>query len=112
MQNASYHCKKIGHLARVCHSRKREGGQQRVRRTHQLTEEQDQPEDSATYSLFRTSTRDKPKPLLVTMVVNEKELQLEVDTGASVSDIYGGPGGRASLQWPSRQRNVTPVVFT
>ena len=79
-----YHCKKVGHLARVCRSRKREGGQ-RVRRTHQLAE--DQSEDSSTYSLFRTSTRDKPKPLLVTMLVNEKELQLEVDTGASASVI-------------------------
>lgn len=58
-----------------------------MRRTHQLAEEQDQSEDSSTNSLFRTSTRDKPKPLLVIMVVNEKELQFEVDTRASASVI-------------------------
>ena len=58
-----------------------------MRRTHQLAEEQNQSEDSSTHSLFRTLTRDKPKPLLVTMRVNEKELQLEVDTGASASVI-------------------------
>ena len=58
-----------------------------MRRTRELAEEQDQSEDSSEYSLFRTLTRDKPKPLLVTMLVNEKELQLEINTRASASVI-------------------------
>ena len=84
-----YHCKKVGHLAQVCRSRKREGGQQKPRGTHQLEEVQnhDQSEDSPTYTLFRTSMGNKPKPILVTMIIDKKELQFEVDTGASASVI-------------------------
>ena len=77
-----HYCKKKGHIARVCRSKLRK---QTTKRAHQLTEESPE-EDADMYMLLRTSG-NKSKPIKVSMQVHNKELQMEVDTGASCSVI-------------------------
>ena len=81
-----HYCKKRGHIAKVCRS-KAKGRQQG--KTHQLTREEDldEPDDeTGTYSLYSTSSK-VTDPIAVTVAVNQAELRMEIDTGASASVI-------------------------
>jgi len=81
-------CGKKGHIARVCRSKQLSKGQPRPqlkdapspRTTHTVKDEED---DYAMYKVTATSV----KPLLVTVSINNASLEMEVDTGASVSII-------------------------
>ena len=80
-------CGKKGHLARVCKSKnpaKKEPqprqGSIPSRATHMLTEDTDE------YSLY-SLTGSPVQPLVVSVKVNNVDLQMELDTGASVSII-------------------------
>ena len=86
------YCGKKGHIARVCRSRLRAQANPRSQRksqgTHHLAEPSEPPEPEqppADYSMFQLSGNNDP--LLVTMTVNDKELTMEIDTGASLSVI-------------------------
>ena len=95
-------CGKKGHLARVCRSKPKpqhpsgsnsQRGRRRTQRTHHLG---DTVEENAegTYSMFKVTTgKTRATPLMVTVKVNDKDLQMEVDTGASASviseEVYG-----------------------
>ena len=87
-----HYCKKRGHIVRVCRSKAQAAGRKQPRRTHQLTEESQpeaEPDDDTTYSLYRTSASENKatKPIMATMLINQAEVQMEVDTGASYSVI-------------------------
>ena len=80
-------CGKKGHLARVCKSKnpaKKEPhprqGATHSRATHMLTEDTDE------YSMY-SLTGSSAQPLVVTVKVNNVDLKMELDTGASVSII-------------------------
>ena len=85
-------CGKVGHLAKVCRSKAKSQRQQlshgHPSETHQLhmdefdTELNTNPE----YNLFNVSGAKTP-PLRVSVLVNGRELCLEVDTGATMSII-------------------------
>ena len=97
-KNFTYcYCHKKGHLEKVCCSKKA------ARQTHnprpQLdtnfvsknsasdTKTQTPPvEDCSTYLLFTFGSR-KNKPWMVDLLVNEKQVSMQIDTGASVSVI-------------------------
>ena len=86
-----HYCKKRGHIVRVCRSKAQAAGRKQPR-THQLTEESQpeaEPDDDTTYSLYRTSASENKatKPIMATMLINQAEVQMEVDTGASYSVI-------------------------
>ena len=55
-----------------------------VQRTHQLTAEDKQ--DEMSYALFQMSA-PRAAPILVTVMLNQAEVVMEVDTGASISVI-------------------------
>jgi len=82
-KNIEYHkCGKKGHIARMC------GSKPEPRPSHKLTQHTthvviENSEDYAMYNLTGTSD----KPLKITVGVDNSELEMEVDTGASVSII-------------------------
>ena len=90
-----HYCGKKGHIAKVCRNKQREEETQQKpnetpQETHLMEEDAERTTtaDSATYSLFTlTEQTEATPPLLVDMTVNKVPLQMEVDTGASVSLI-------------------------
>ena len=84
-------CGKTGHIAKACRSKgntqsKERGGKKQshgsVQRTHQLTTVDKQDETS--YALFKLSA-PREAPIHVTVMLNQAEVDMEVDTGASIS---------------------------
>ena len=82
---------KTGHIAKACRSKgntqsKERGGKKQshgsVQRTHQLTTVDKQDETS--YALFKLSA-PREAPIHVTVMLNQAEVDMEVDTGASIS---------------------------
>ena len=94
MQSANS-CKKKGHLARVCRKNaqgrpfqgqaKRANQKQQSRSTHQV--EEDVSDISDCYQLFTLQAGSQNKPLVVAVKANNCDLEMEVDTGASLSII-------------------------
>ena len=90
-------CKKKGHVARVCHTaaQQRAPGQaknpgqqpQRSRTTHHMATEEDVSDTCDSYELFTLQVGSQSKPLLVTVKANNSDLEMEIDTGASLSLI-------------------------
>ena len=100
------HCGKKGHIAPVCRSKAKplqassrstaSTGQDRRGRTKQRTTHRVQEVESTTsdreansgeeYHLFMMTDRSS-EPIRVSVIVNGKELEMEVDTGAAVSII-------------------------
>ena len=77
-------CKKIGHIAKVCRSKSTVPSS---RPTHYVQDSEILPTDQDTsYELFmmKDATRD---PILITLELNEVPLQMELDTGASLTLI-------------------------
>ena len=94
-----HHCKKKGHLAKVCRTRRREEetrcpSTKNPQRTHHVaadavgnsTDADDTPEN-ATYDLFAVSGQATTPPLTVQLQVDNAPLEMEIDTGASISLI-------------------------
>ena len=89
-------CGKKGHLARACRSKPKpqqpsgsnsQRGRRRTQTTHHLGDTVDENAED-TYSMFKVTTgKTRATPLMVTVKVNNKDLQMEVDTGASASVI-------------------------
>lgn len=78
-------CGKTGHLVRVCRNKSRRKRQlYRKKPVHHLEEspEEDSDDDCTLYSLNSAS---KPRPYMVSMDINDKSLQMEIDTGASLT---------------------------
>ena len=79
-------CKKTGHIARACHSKRRAVNSQQSKggevgtRTHHVTAVEQ--EDS--YTLFNINGLGH-QPFYVTLSVHGEQLQMELDTGAAVS---------------------------
>ena len=87
--NCNY-CNKQGHIAKVCFSKerdqkKRQTGKPPQRGTHYLTTEEPPQTEYTMY--HATSTSPAPKPLHVMVQVNDTNVSMEVDTGASFSVI-------------------------
>ena len=87
-----HRCKKKEHLARVCQSKGKAQSQQMSRpvsKSHNSThlmEEAETLDEQPTYTLFNVTT-NVSKPLQVSLRINDADLTMEVDTGASMSLI-------------------------
>ena len=88
-----FKCGKRGHIARVCRGTPRRQVEQTPQGPDQancLDDEGEEVEEEA-YAIFNLPTKKKPsaslKPLRVTVLADGLTLELEVDTGASVSII-------------------------
>ena len=81
-----HHCKRKGHLARMCPKK----GRPREQKTHQITQgestRQEEEERSSDYSMYHLSGSSSP-PFQVTVVANGHLLLKEIDVGASVSIV-------------------------
>ena len=89
-------CGKTGHLARVCRSKPKQGGQRQPRhrqptkKTHHLAEEAAPEHTPAVeeYCLYHVDHKQSStQPMCVTVEANEADLSMEVDTGAAASVI-------------------------
>ena len=98
-------CKKKGHLARVCHYKTKQTQsnaaprQARAQNSTHHMEEIETTDEQSKYTLFIVTT-NACKLLKVTVKVNNIDLTMEVDTGASMSLIIGN----ATFQklWPAQ----------
>ena len=89
-----HHCKKKGHIARVCRSRHRQSQRQNMqtrRSKHQLQGSEvkkagdiQESHTDTEYSLHSCRTGSS-KPIMVKALMNNVELMMEVDTGATLS---------------------------
>ena len=104
-------CKKRGHLARVCRSKAKQaqpGAKQGQKpRAHQLTDDapshdEGQEEDIA-YLLHQQSSKRNSKPIVTTVKINETEVEMEVDTGATYSLISMDTYRRL---WPDQRKPI------
>ena len=75
-----HYCRKRGHLASVCHKKKRDS-QAQTEQTHQVIAESSNEGEYAMYSIGSKAAR----PLIVGIKLNGLMTAMEVDTGASVS---------------------------
>ena len=81
-------CGKIGHIAKVCrsgHQRTTSHTQQKSRRpfrAHNVTEGEEQ--GKPTYNLYHVES-DRSEPVRVTVLLNQVEAAMEINTGDSVS---------------------------
>ena len=93
-------------MARACRSKPKpqhpsgsnsQRGRRRTERMHHLGDTVVEENAEDTYSMFKVTTgKTRVTPLMVTVKVNDKNLQMEVDTGASASVI--SEGGTLSSQ--------------
>ena len=77
-------CKKIGHIAKVCRSKPTVPSS---RPTHYVQDSEIPPTNQDTYYelfMIKDATRD---PILITIELNKVPLQMELDTGASLTLI-------------------------
>lgn len=86
-------CSKKGHIARVCHSVESNVGRRRNPNAQdhsvkQITSTGSEGLQDPTYNLFNLNNKHQSSnPILVTVTVHGQKLQMEVDTGASLSLI-------------------------
>lgn len=92
-------CKITGHIAKVCRSKAKRGqrkskpssgAQGNPRKTHQIVEQADQNQTLDTsYNLFHVNRTKSSRsdPMNITININEKDIVMEVDTGAHYSLI-------------------------
>ena len=84
-----YCCGKKGHLAKVCRSKKKQNKLKPTPQTgtHHISDADISTDtEDTTYTLFKTSA-GKANPMMVTLKLNQVELPMELDTGASATII-------------------------
>ena len=84
-------CGKVGHIAKVCRSKTKEHSKgvtpKPPARAHHITHSE-QPTESTEYEeIFNITDTQSTAPYSVTILLNNSELEMEIDTGASVSLI-------------------------
>ena len=82
-------CKKTGHIARACRTQ-RSGGDRKGGAAHcvELSNSEDEEgENEVVQTIHRLGKPPNKGPLLERVIINKKEILMEVDTGASVSII-------------------------
>ncbi len=85
-------CGKRGHISRACRSEKpptqkkgdRPGKEKTAAAYNVVEEDGEDPEE--VYTMFQL-TQSRSDPLYLTVTVNQKQIQMEIDTGAAVSII-------------------------
>ena len=89
-----HHCGKMGHIAKACRSKRRGSNTQQqplpqTKSSHRTHHVDADPDDVAAYDeqLFNIPTRRSAPPLTARLKVNQADLEMEVDTGASASLI-------------------------
>ena len=85
-----HYCGKRGHIAKVCRTKAREQQPRRQQKTSQTNQVKPDStaEETTEYTMYHTQTDSTTKPPYTVMVkVNQVNLRMEIDTGATVSII-------------------------
>ena len=85
-----FSCSKVGHVRKACRSQAQASrGDTGHSKVKLVTDEStpDDTRDGRVYELFSVGTKTKTSPYMAQLVVNDKPIAMEVDTGASVSLI-------------------------
>ena len=106
-------CDKLGHIAKVCRSKQKPNRQSQV--NHVISKDESPPpvatadhqSPADTYSLF--TIRGKAQPIVVPVCLNQVELSMELDTGASLSLTTETTYRKLSL--PGQQPNPTTICL-
>ena len=77
-------CGKTGHLVRVCRNKLMGRKKGRKKSVHHV-EESPEEESDDDFALYSLNSASKSRPYLVTIEVDERSLQMEIDTGASLT---------------------------
>ena len=79
-------CRKKGHLASVCHKKQAQNKTKPREQTNRIDEEGSAQSDESDreYALYRVSS-GSAKPILVSVTLDGISMEMELDTGASVS---------------------------
>ena len=93
-------CKKKGHLAAVCRKKLDGKGGPPKEQTNRVDNNSEDESDEA-YTMYRVSSGSS-KPLMVRLTINGQQLEMELDTGASVSlmseEVFQQIGGGVVLR--------------
>ena len=86
-KNARCHnCTKIGHIARKCQKSRGIDNRKTFQNSNHVLEEESNENSDDLFHIYKNANR-KSKPLLVKVNLNEHLVELEVDTGASLTVI-------------------------
>ena len=108
-----HYCKKKGHIAPVCLSKKR-GKQPQAVRAVVVDESASQDGDEVaesdgdclTYHLHQLTGKSNVPPMKTSLVLDGREVEMEVDTGASISLISEKT---FAAYWPGKQLSPTNI---
>ena len=81
-------CGKTGHLVRICRNKvtgKRKQHPSSEKKVVHHVDESPEEESDDDFALYSLNSASKPRPYLVTIEVDKKPIQMEVDTGASLT---------------------------
>ena len=79
-------CKKKGHIARVCKSKKPYARRQKSYSKSHFVSEQEQTTKDYSYNMF-SARNSSTEPIIVNVSLNQVPVTMELDTGASLSVI-------------------------
>ena len=104
-----HHCQKKGHIATVCLSKK--NGKPRAAAV-KAVEADDGTEDEQTYELHQLTGKSKTPPIMTSLLLDGNQIEMEIDTGASISLI-----SQATFNafWPGKQltkKNIKLRTYT
>ena len=103
-----HYCKKLGHLISVCRKKARDQTRKTSKnpsRNHKLEVDSSDPEEVEPYPLLYAAT-SRPKPIKVTVTLNNVETPMELDTGATLSVM--SETTYKSLWEPDARPNLEP----
>ena len=109
-----HRCGKKGHLRKVCRSKSagRKQGQQEqssMKPVHLLEENSSGVEDTdENYDLYAINSASKPQPYKTNVEINEKSIQLEIDTGASLTLVSEQTFRE---HWPDSQLSPSEITL-
>ena len=87
---ACHVCGKVGHISRVCRNRQHKGGRERGYTANVVDEHTTQADTSSKnteYTLFPIKSLPTTPPWRTVLTINGIQMEMEIDTGASVSLI-------------------------
>ncbi|XP_077866425.1 uncharacterized protein LOC144354629, partial [Saccoglossus kowalevskii] len=108
-KDAECHCKKKGHIQKVCRSK----GTSKGRKVHVLDENVDSDESDILGTIHEVNVIEKPRsqPIWITPLVEGKSIQMELDTGASVSLISNDDYEKYFKGMRLRKSSITLKAF-
>ena len=109
-----YYCHKTGHIAKACIKRSKSKRQDSANVVEDVEGAEDQEsQDASIYTMFNVSgNKVGACPIMAEFDVGGKQVEMQVDTGASVSVINRGTHKRLFPEIPLRKSNAVLRTYT